>query len=170
MDSKLKTVQHLKHLCVENGGKGKRLRQLQSQDDMLTHTWESLKTVPESVLLAGGRSSKSRDPFWASFPRTRNTCLESIWSLARWDSKGDIFKFAIKFKSSPPCWTKLIFKKYFLDSHLIRTFVSKKLQSTYNTSNERWPNRRFKGYWVFWGKQVFFLIISLLNKYFKIFL
>lgn len=22
-DSKLKTVQHLKHLCVENGGKGK---------------------------------------------------------------------------------------------------------------------------------------------------
>lgn len=62
MDSKLKTVQHLKHLRVENGGKGKRLRQLQSQDDALTHTWESLETVPESVLLAGGRSSKSRGP------------------------------------------------------------------------------------------------------------
>lgn len=77
MDSKLKTVQHLKHLCIENGGKGKRLRQLQSQDDTMTHTWESLKTVPESALLAGGRLSKSSNPVCVSFPRTWSSCLEA---------------------------------------------------------------------------------------------
>lgn len=55
------------------------MRQLHSQDEeTLTHTWESLKTVPESVLLAGGRSSKSTGPSCASFPKTDNLVLEQV--------------------------------------------------------------------------------------------
>lgn len=45
---------------------------------MLTHTWESLKTVPESALLAGGRSSKSTGPSCASFPKTEDLVLEQM--------------------------------------------------------------------------------------------
>lgn len=88
---------------------------------MLTHTWESLKTVPESVLLAGGRSSKSMDPSCASTPK-REDVLESR-RLSRTDFSREHCALpalsSITMSQTFSFWLNRHFKKSLLDSYLL---------------------------------------------------